>query len=117
VDYKTRNIRALQLSADSKIEAKSTEAYKSAFLLEVYLHGENVAARQQQHEERPYPILLALNKVCLVSARPIIVFLENKDRPAWFRQTPAQVRALQPTPRETIEKCNLPYRHRMRNAV
>jgi hypothetical protein len=67
VDYKIRKIWALQLSPDSKIEAKSTEVCKSAFLLEVYLHGANIAARQQQHGERPYPILLASDKVCLVS--------------------------------------------------
>jgi hypothetical protein len=44
--YKIEQFKALQLSADSKIEAKSTEVCKCAFLLEVYLHGENVAARQ-----------------------------------------------------------------------
>jgi hypothetical protein len=61
--YKIRNFRALQLLADSKIEAKSTEVCKSAFLLEVYLHTENVVARHAQDGERPYPILHASDKV------------------------------------------------------
>jgi hypothetical protein len=50
------------------------------------------------------PILLASDKVCVVSTFTIIVFFQNKDRLAWFRQTPAQVRALQPTPRKRTEK-------------
>jgi hypothetical protein len=45
--YKIGKFRALQLLADSKIEARSTEVGKNTFLLEVYLHGENVAARQE----------------------------------------------------------------------
>ena len=36
VDYKIRNCRTLQLSADNKIEANSTGVYKSTPLLEAY---------------------------------------------------------------------------------
>jgi hypothetical protein len=35
--YKIGKFRALQLSADSKIEAKSTKVGKSTFLLKAYL--------------------------------------------------------------------------------
>jgi hypothetical protein len=65
--YKIRNFRTLHLLADSNIEAKSSKAVKSTFLLEVYLHVENVPPAGKQHGERSYSILLALYKVCVVS--------------------------------------------------
>jgi hypothetical protein len=86
--------------AISKIEAKSPQVGKSAYLLEACHHRERRRPPRAAWGLYISPSCLLLTRCAWCPPDPSLFLAKQRPLSAWFRQTPAQVRALQPTPRK-----------------
>jgi hypothetical protein len=102
----------LQLLLAKGIEAKLPGVYKTIILLEdclspSYSFSLGIGLKRKSTSPPasssmgsvPTPSCLLLTRCAWCPLDPSLFSEENKDRVAWFRRTPAQVRALQSTPR------------------